>query len=160
MKLFLIILILNFSKVSFSQVPGSYNGIPDLKTVPILNTLQIAGVFTCDAGFEGAIMKLDSSGKFDNYLYSCDGKEPVDSGNWQLKDNQVSLSGMRPSKYLDILQFENYYILVPHESKEQFIKELKSILKKVNRQTIREYDFAGYVLGKLSVLVYIKKTSC
>ncbi len=159
MKLFFVILTLILAKVSFCQVSDNYKDIPGLRTVYVLNTLQLAGTFKCDAGFEGAIMKLDSSGKFDNYLYSCDGKEPVDSGNWQSKGNQISLSGIEPVKYFDILQFKEYYILVPHENKEQFIKEIKSTIKKVNPSTLREYDFAGYVLDKLSVIVYIKKAS-
>jgi hypothetical protein len=160
MKQIFIILLVFLTKVSFGQVSASYYDIPELKPVNVLKALELAGTFRCDVGiFEVTNLKLDSFSKFDNYLHSCDGRESLATGNWSLAGPQIVLSGTTSTLIFDILQFDEYYILVPHEYKEQFIKEMKSILKKVKRSTIKEYDFPLYVLGNLNVIVYFKKCS-
>jgi hypothetical protein len=143
-----------------AQTSDSYVEIPQLKLVKTFKAEEVVGRFECQAGiFETMTMKLDSSGRFENYIHTCDGSALIDTGRWVSNGSQITLKIAKGKKYFDVLQFKDYYILVPSDQRMKFVRELKPVLTNLQESKKKDYDFVLYTLDKIQVIVYAKKNS-
>lgn len=135
MKYYITILILFYPFISPGQSTewnksslDEYKKVPALTCITVPDTAKLAGLYTIDAGFEGLLINLKPNGSFNEFAYSCTGKDSLDSGVWIISKTSLVLKNATRNEVYDLVTYQNHLFLVPVLNRKTFIKEFKIAL--------------------------------
>ena len=98
------------------------------------------------------VLEIRPNGTFTQKLFSCDGREPIDSGHWSISKGQLKLTTLT----FELIRFDNIYFLIPPVDREKFKKDFSNALKTAKKNSDNELSFSGKVLWAIHDEYYMK----
>jgi hypothetical protein len=98
-----------------ASINANYKGIEGLFLISSLDSSLIITTFKCGRGFEGVVLEIKLEDKFKESIFSCDGREPIDSGTWKIFDNKLLIGKLS----YELFRFGSLYYLIEISQKKK-----------------------------------------